>query len=542
MYRIIVADDEEYVRDLLVKGINQSPLPYEVVGVAANGTAAIELVKELGPDVLITDICMPGINGLDLIRMVNDLNQSIKTIIISGYDEFAYAKKAMTLGVSEYLLKPFLPDELFAVLKKIQEEMENQANLLHNMEQMQSQLQKNMIHEQERYLLQVLHNNLPEEELLQEAERVQLDIRAQYYCVGIIKYPLAQSKMEQRDYYRLEELLAIVKDNYFHTNLRLHLLNENNNYLILIFCGNHSNQILFHRSIQEGLEKMNESMQRYYHRKLGCALGNTYQEWKQIHNSYREGITVWKGYLFQTDSTLLYADMQKRGQASDADLIQSPKELESSLLLHIQMNRQDMAIADLQDILKYYASFGVDMVEFVNISLVNLVYTISDKLMKAIGDIKAWEDEGMVEYLKRHFTHGSLMEAKVVLEEYIIRCCEQYAVINKNQGDKIVRNVKLLMEENLDNEDFNLENASMQLYFSHNYIRQLFKHKTGESFVEYLSRRRMETAGELLKNTNLKIQEVANKTGYSNPRYFASCFRKFYNCTPTEYRGESEVK
>ncbi|MGF7143460.1 two-component system response regulator YesN [Anaerotaenia torta] len=542
MYRIIVADDEEYVRDLLVKGINQSQIPFEVVGVAANGTAAIELVRELNPDVLITDICMPGIDGLELIRMVNDLDQSIKTIIISGYDEFAYAKKAMTLGVAEYLLKPFLPAELFAVLKKIQEQLENQANLLRNMEQMQSQIQKNMMLEQERYLLQVLHNNLPEEQLQQEGERVLLDVRAQYYCVGILKYPIAQNKTEQQDYCKTEELLAIVKDTYFPANLSLYLVNENNNHLVLIFCGNHSNQMLFHKSIQEGLEKMKDSMQRYYHIKFGCALGNTYQEWKQISHSYKEALSVWKGYLFQTDSTLLYADMQKKGQEFSGDDIQSPKELESSLLLHIQMNRKDMAIADLQDILKYYASFGVDMVEFVNISLVNLVYTISEKLMKARGDIKAWEDEGMVEYLKKHFTHGSLMEAKLVLEEYIIRCCEQYALINKNQGDKIVRNVKFLIEENLDNEEFNLENASMQLYFSHNYIRQLFKQKTGESFVEYLGRRRMETAGELLKNTNLRIQEVANKTGYSNPRYFASCFRKFYNCTPTEYRGESEEK
>jgi len=97
-----------------------------------------------------------------------------------------------------------------------------------------------------------------------------------------------------------------------------------------------------------------------------------------------------------------------------------------------------------------------------------------------------------------------------------------------------------LIEKNIDNEEFGLEEASGKLYFSHNYIRQIFKQITGESFMEYLIRRRMETARELLKNGTLKIQDVAVKTGYSNQRYFASCFKKYYGCTPTEYRNQLE--
>ncbi|MDF2611779.1 MAG: two component transcriptional regulator, AraC family, partial [Lachnospiraceae bacterium] len=129
---------------------------------------AINLIKELKPDVLITDICMPIITGLDLIKMVNELNLPIKTIVISGYDEFSYAKTAMTLDVKDYLLKPFLPEELFRVLNKIMNELQNQANLLQNMEIMQNQIEKNLVHEQERYLLQVLQNTIPEDKLLEE--------------------------------------------------------------------------------------------------------------------------------------------------------------------------------------------------------------------------------------------------------------------------------------------------------------------------------------------------------------------------------------
>jgi two-component system response regulator YesN len=538
MYRIIVADDEEYVRDLLVKRINLSQTPYEVVGIASDGEEAFALVKELKPDVLITDICMPKVTGLDLIKMVNDLDLSIKTIVISGYDEFSYVKTALTLNVKDYLLKPFSQDELFTVLNKIMSEFESQANLIQNMESMQDQIEKNLVHEQERYLLQVLQNLISDDRLLEESLKVKLDIAADFYCVGVLRLPILQNKqkIDLQNYEKIEKVLEIVKDEYFNSDIKSYVINENNRHLIIILCGNYMNQMLFHKSIQDGIEKINESMERYYNMKLWCALGNAYSEWKQISESYKEAMMVWKGFLNQKDSTLLYKDQQKREQTSDITTVQRPKELEKSLLLYIQMNRKEEALEVLNEMLEYYAFFPADMMEFVSISLVDLVFTISSSLMKASGDIRVWEDEGIIEYLKRHFLHGSLMEAKVVLEEYIVKCCKHFAVINKNQSDKIVYNVKMLIEKNIDNEEFNLESASTQLFFSHNYIRQIFKQKTGEGFIEYLTRRRMETAEVLLKDPSLKIQEIANSTGYSNPRYFASSFRKYYNCTPTEYR------
>jgi two-component system response regulator YesN len=542
MYRIIVADDEEYVRDLLVKRINQSESPFEVIAVASDGQEAFDLVKNRKPDVLITDICMPKVTGLDLIKMVNDLDQSIKTVVISGYDEFSYVKTALTLNVKDYLLKPFSQEELFAVLDKIMGEFESQANLLHNMESMQNQIDKNLVYEQERYLLQVLQNVISEDKLLEESRKVKLDISADFYCVGVLKTPLMQNKQKSnlQNYEKIEEVFEVVKDAYFNANLKSYVINENNRHLIIIFCGSYSNQMLFHKSIQDGIEKINESMERYYNIKLWCALGNAYPEWTQISISYKEAMMVWKGFLNQKNSTLLYKDQQNREQTSDITTVQRPKELEKSLLLYIQMSRKEKASEILNEMLEYYASFPADMMEFVSISLVDLVFTISNALMKASGDIRVWEDEGIIEYLKQHFLNGSLMEAKVVLEDYIVKCCEQFSIINKNQSDKIVYNIKMLIEKNIDNEEFNLESASTQLFFSHNYVRQIFKQKTGEGFIEYLTRRRMETAEGLLKNTSLKIQEIANSTGYSNPRYFASSFRKYYNCTPTEYREKSD--
>lgn len=109
--------------------------------------------------------------------------------------------------------------------------------------------------------------------------------------------------------------------------------------------------------------------------------------------------------------------------------------------------------------------------------------------------------------------------------------------LHREHTDKLVYTLKELIEENIPNEEFSLENADAQVYFSANYIRQLFKQKVGESFMEYLIRRRMETARTLLVDSTMQIQRIAEQTGYSNSRYFASCFKKYYGCTPSECRS-----
>ena len=128
-YRLLLADDEVYVRDLLVKNIQESDVPVEVVAVAGDGKEALEAAKVWKPNIIITDIAMPFINGLELIKELQKIGISSKNIIISGYDEFEYAKQAISLGVTDYLLKPFLPRELIEVLKKSTEELDNQKIL-----------------------------------------------------------------------------------------------------------------------------------------------------------------------------------------------------------------------------------------------------------------------------------------------------------------------------------------------------------------------------------------------------------------------------
>ena len=540
MYHIVIADDEEYTRDLLAKNINLSQKEFQVIGKAQDGQEALKLVKELQPDILITDICMPVMDGLELIYKIQELNYSMKTVIISGYDDFAYAKRAVTLGVTEYLLKPFSPDEVYEVLEKIKAELEHQKTLMNNIQEMKDQLEDSRQMFQEQVVKELIQKNYSakrielEEQLLERAGRAGINLSINYCTVGVLRiYPNIENQEQN-----MKRFLTAIKDTYFNKKCTTYITGIHEKQIIVLFLGDYYNSQTFCRDIKEGLSAICDSMEKYYDLQASCVIGGIYQDWREIHDSYEEALSVWHGILEMPETVVFYENEVLHREKRNQGVLERPWELEQQLLIHIQMGRKEKAEESLYEILRYYESMDVLSSDFVSISLLGLVLDISEALTKAGDQGQVWEDENVVGYLKNHFSYGSLQEAQVVLQKYVLKCCVRFAAINEKQGDRIVFQVKELIERNISNEEFNLETASAMLYFSHNYVRQIFKQITGESFMEYLIRRRMESAKELLKNESYKIQDVATQTGYSNQRYFASCFKKYYGCTPTEYRNQ----
>lgn len=534
MYRIIIADDEEDVRELLAKNINQSQTEFQVVAKAEDGREAVRLVKELKPDILITDICMPFVSGLELIRQVQELEQPVKTVIISGYDDFSYAKQAVTLGVSEYLLKPFLPDELYEVLEKIKAELERQKTMMNNIQEMKEQIKDSRRIFEEQVVRNLIQKAMRPELVKKDAQTAGICLEQRLCAVGILRI---QKNIQNQD---IKDFLNVIKDTYFQKNCQTYITRFHEKQIVILFLGDYRNAQTFRRAIKDGLTDIQESMEKYYDLKTGCIVGAVYDEWSRIPDSYKDAMSVWRGTLENPEPVVFFEELAVKGEQEQRSAFERPSELEHQMLIHIQMGQEEKAEECLDDILRYYESMDVKLGDFVSISLVELVFDISSTLVKAGGQGQVWEDEDVVEYLKEHFAYGSLRDAKEVLQAYVLKCCQQFASVNEKQGERIVFQVKELIEKHLGDEEFGLETVSSKLYFSHNYVRQIFKQIAGESFMEYLIRRRMETARELLKNSTLKIQDVAGKTGYSNQRYFASCFKKYYGCTPTEYRNQIE--
>lgn len=535
MYKIVIAEDEDAVRTRIVKHINESETEYEVIGEARDGLQAMELIKAHNPDILMTDICMPRMGGLDLIRSIREIDKELSIIVVSGYDEFSYAREAMSMGVREYLLKPFLPKELFGVLDRTKNIIDQKNQMAVNLQKMSVELQKNLTYSKERFFRRLLEGELGRQEMEVTAADIQFDLQAVWYSAGI----LGMEAGDQREVNQMTETyFNLIKENYFPETITLHEIQNGSSQMFLFFTSTGRSEERFLHDIRIGMEKICLGMKQYHKISTKCALGRPCNTFEKMSKSFREALDTWRVLFYQDKSVTVYSGNDGMQLQIDEEKAADTTE---QLLLDIQMGDKKSAISKIGDIIGFYAELSPDMVEYISISLAKLVLRISD-IMEQYGDQEqVWNNQNIISYMKRHFAYGSLSEAKNVLEEYVEKCCDHFIWLNADRSDKIIRKARLLIEESIGDESFNLDKLAENLHFSSNYVRQLFKAKTGENFSDYLFRRRMELAETLLHNPTYKIQDIAEKTGYSNQQYFARCFKKYYNCTPTEYRERQSL-
>ncbi len=531
MYRVIVADDEGYVRDLLVKSLARISLDLEVVAAVSNGREALEKAIEWKPDIVITDIAMPFLDGLELIARLQEAGIASKTIIISGYDEFNYARRAISLGVKDYLLKPFLPKDLEEVLGKAVQELDSQRSLMQNLSLLKEQAGNRAMLAREKGLKDLLEGRpIPKD---QELIELGVDLSGHWFLAGVIRLDGAFWNFECQK--GVEEFLMLAGEGgYFPKDIRMYGVSFDGANLAAMWCGKEEPGGFFMEKVRTGLEKIRKSLKKYYDIRIICTLGNPYDSREGIGRSYLEALNLWRKNQDEEKAILLYGEEPKREEVGSRQI----QEWKDQIRFSVRKGNQGEALGHLDMLMKCYASLSSNRGDYIGVSAGELLYAIeSDMEQEGYNRERTW----LVDAARQRLRYGNLADIRQMLEEFIKNCCvlvEERS--EENKTDALVKQIKLLVGDNLSNEDVGLEWVAEQLHFSTSYIRQTFKQVAGENLGEYLIRRRMELAGKLLQNTSLMIQEVARECGYGDQRYFASSFKKFYRCTPTQFKKAVE--
>ena len=531
MYRAMVVDDEDYIRDLLVKNIRESLSGVEVVAVAGDGRKALQAALEHKPDIVITDISMPFMNGLELIKELQRVGINSKNVVISGYDEFDYARQAISLGVKDYLLKPFLPRELRDVLVKIMEELDRQNALQQNM---------SLLHEQALCRAEIAREKALRN-LLEGHESRDSDIRlnGNCYIAGVIHLTGGTWNFGTQE--KVEEFLMLIRDGYFPTGIEIYAVSFDGRQLAAIWCGSSEHETVFTGQVRSGMEKIRASFHKYYQIELTCALGRPYPQRHELARSYQEAMAVWRGTLEAVRAIQMYGEdggLNGTGIKTEVDTAGQIRDRKSQIRLSVRAGQAEDALRHLDGLMKCYASLANKKNDYISVSVRELVYAIQNDMEGAGYDR---DDTESTAHMQKRMDYGSLAEMKEMLADYIEKNC---AVVSRRSEETrnsvMVRQIRLLIDGNLKNPELDLEWLAAQVHFSISYVRQSFKQHTGEGIGEYLIRKRMEQAGMLLQRTSLRIQEVAAECGYDNQRYFASSFKKYYGCTPTEFKKAVE--
>lgn len=503
MYKVMLADDENLILQGLENIIDWEELGLEIVNKASNGQEAIDKFNENPVDIVVTDINMPQVTGLELLKELKKISSDVKFIILSGYDDFSYAKKAIELGVENYILKPIDEEELEKTLKNTinkinQEKEENKSSLSkHNL------------------LIKLIKGKLDQREIDENKESFYIDLDSRMYSLCIIN---TRSRYDNEE--MLHNIVDVIKENTQNNFEIIYTLDEE---LILI---NSWDESLNKEAIKKYYNILKERIINEYGIDVFLSVGEPIENLHKISESYKE-VNNLKKYVL----TLGY---NKCITIEDVKDINEQNVNFSGVL--DKLNKRIIA-KDIDEAEKIIE----ETVEDKNLTPRN-IYDLAVKILFLLDKVV---EEFKVE---KQYSGNSLGEEIVALcsedtRENIktLLCSEVREVIELMHPTTIkyspvIQQIISYVNENY-YEEVSLKTLAQKYHINTSYLGQIFTKEVGCSFSEYLNRTKNMKAKELILNTNMKINDIAKKVGYLDTSYFYRKFKKYYGVCPSTLRN-----
>lgn len=498
-YHILLVDDERMELEALKSYIDWKALGIGRVDTARNGKAAYELILENQPDIVITDIQMPVMDGLTLARKIYELSRRIKIIILTGYDEFSYVREAMRVDAVDFLMKPFSEEGIGEAIGRVKAEIER------------DHLFSSTVDVWEKRMLQRICCELStrEGELLQELKKGSKGQEERRGC-GIIQFHNVTHKNIAEN---MERRLAEIEALWIDERMLNFLVSD---YANVGDCAERIQKILaeltgktyscIYQSSSVRLEDMRKTYQRL-------------KEWENQMFYEKNGCikAVEEGMLPKTAGTEGLGGRKKKEFCAELEnCIHSGREDEMKKTLDalcgLYENKRTKRGLVLQDI------FG-------------FVFRLEEKFPDFAGKIREQLHSQLADC-------GSLAELNCLLTNYFGHLAAAFGDSAGGKSSFVVRKVMAYVEKNYA-KPMTVEAMAEEIHLSSNYIRSIFKEGTGQTILEYMTDYRFTRACELLRDPSYKVKEVSNKVGYENVSYFCSVFTKRYGMTPNEFRNKN---
>ncbi len=528
MYRVLIADDEGIMREAL-KNIIEKNFGNECeLAFAKTGRAVVELAESFRPDIVFMDIQMPGINGIQAIREIRKFSGSIKFFIITAYDTFDYAKEAINLGVLDYLTKPvkraLVVSSLERAMKEIDEERKKRSDDLKIQEKLET-------------VIPIVENGFVNSLILQEDNssdlsyyRTLLDLQQEYAYVmliqfgqpdehGILTAPVGMSVKAQALY---PELRAVCKE-FFPCIVGPVMTNR---VVLCIPCEEEIQEYKARIRIIEQTRNMLRKLGRRFEARFRAGIGKTYRI-EELRLSYSEAYRA----LSQSTSSVAHVDdLAVRGEYVG----NYPGSTERKLFARIAKGDWEGARQTANEFFDWMVHNYYEDREDIQLKVLEFViWAERDAFFD--GRIESYDFHSRKDYLSAVLSCPDYPALREWFLEKLETVCRSSSAGKGEQSDSVISRAKAYIDENFAR-DLSLDEVSRIVDISPYYFSKLFKEKSGENFIEYLTRVRIAHAKELLKNPELSIKEICLMSGYSDPNYFSRIFKKQEDATPSEYR------
>ncbi len=497
-YKVFLVEDEIITREGIRDNVDWQASGFEFCGEAADGEIALPLLRTTQPDVLITDIKMPFMDGLQLIKIVRERMPSVKIIILSGHDEFEYAQEAINLGVTDYLLKPVTVQKLQSVLQKLTLQLDQERKEQDNLKKLQEQVQEN------RALL---------------CERL---LFARYYLVVILKIELGD-RSEHYDHNEYQQMQRVVTE-LMEKNPDIFVLKRDWGDLILIIKGNTPEYLEEERDVLLAEIRQEIAKIRY---KLTVGVGTTKKHIADISQSFVEALVKIQKPTGENNSELNPAVEQ-------AELLNVDKSAVEAYLRSGAKNEFDGFFH------AYLGPLGETALKsslIRNYIFVDVVLTTAKLVNELGGDIdKVIPELNSIEMIMSNIRSMEQLREQV---SKILSSALAYRDSQPNGKYKnLLRHAIEYLEDHYTDPELSLNEMAAHANLSASHFSVVFSQEIGQTFKEYLTEIRIKKAKELLRMTALKSADIAYQVGYSDPHYFSSVFKKNTGLSPIEFRSQ----
>ena len=541
MLKTFLAEDEIVVRENIKKMVPWEQYGFELVGEASDGEMALPLIKKLKPDLLITDIKMPFMDGLTLCKVVKKEFPDIKIVILSGYDDFNYAKEAIGIGVEDYLLKPITKNAFLERLCEIRSRYEYEKSQREYYEQFHREMQEYEQNSSRDFFEGLISGTMDMGEMYERADKLGLDIVAEAYNILIFTLESENAAAGQSETYSEWEARALEKIEGLFADHSYAMLFRNNvfSYGVLVKeqkdnPGKNTRDCV--ESIREILSDAPAGQPWF------IAAGELVERLSNMKHSYNTAAQTYARRYLYDGHILYYRDLKEEELTKD----------DGRYLKKVDINAMDPAIiqkflgSGLKEetgnfVRDYFHAIGKEPMTsmvFRSYVILNVRFSVLSFLNRMGYCASALEESDTEDALEQG---GASMEAAMAYAENMLQ--KAIEIRDENSGNKnrdILENSIEYIKTHYMDENMSLNAVAQVANISANHFSALFSQNIGQTFIEYLTGIRMEHAKELLRCTGKRASEIALEVGYKDSHYFSYLFKKTQGMTPSDYRKAKE--
>lgn len=538
--KVFLVEDEMVIRRGIKNSIDWEKEGYIFCGEASDGELAYPMIIKEKPDILITDIRMPFMDGLELCKLVKKELPNIKILILSGYDEFDYAKEAIRLGVTEYLLKPISSGKLLEALNGVSESIRREKEDKDLVRKYMEEMRENTEHEKQKFFEQMIAGNLSMADALETGKKYEMNLSAGMYNLLLFRFTLGKENRKSGELlgeaeYAIEKLTERLE----------YVFEFQRGVEAWAFLLMADNEEQMSERVKELSKDLEEIMKNYSTIAYFGGIGQPVARLRELEESFREAERALAArFTMELNRIISVEDIRMAQNVDTLDDIEitSFGEIEKTrtMLEKFLNNGAEDEIDEFVDVyineLPEENLKSVLMRQYIIMDAYIVMMSFCEKIEGIEGEMQAQSEE-----LKNSMkTIQTLEEIKNYIRMLLKKIIGVRDTISGRRYSDIIEIAKDQIRKTYMSDEISLNTIAAEVGMSPSYFSSIFSKEMGKTFVEYLTEIRMDRAKELLMCSSMKTSEIGYEVGYKDPHYFSYIFKKTQNCTPKEFRARGK--